>query len=161
QVRRLTRIVEDLFRLARADSGRYVLKTDDFYLDELLNETVHAATLLASSKNITIETPDLTELLYHGDENMLRQMISNLLDNAIKYTAPGGHILLELEAIEHYYVITITDSGPGIPAEAQPHIFERFFRGDKARSGYNNGDGGAGLGLSIARWAVEAHRGRL
>lgn len=162
QVRRLTRIVEDLFRLSRADSGRYVLKSHDFYLDELLNETAHAATLLASSKNIIIETPGPAELLYHGDEDLLRQMISNLLDNAIKYTSPGGTIRLGLEASGRDYVISIADSGPGIPAEAQPHIFERFFRADKSRNGgEHNGDGGAGLGLSIARWAAEAHHGCL
>jgi heavy metal sensor kinase len=162
QARRLAKIVEDLFRLARADSGRYVLNRHDFYLDELLSETAHAATLLAASKDITIEMPDCPELPYHGDEDMLRQMISNLLDNAIKYTPPGGRIRLGLKALDHDYVISITDSGPGIPAEAQPHIFERFFRADKSRSSEeNNGNSGAGLGLSIARWAAEVHRGSL
>jgi two-component system OmpR family sensor kinase len=162
QVRRLSRIVEDLFRLARADSGSYVLKPHDFYLDELLNETVQAAMLLAAPKNITIETPDLEEMLYHGDEDLLRQMISNLLDNAIKYTPPGGQIRLRLETREQDYILSIADSGPGIPSDAQPHIFERFFRADKSRTGAEpNGNGGAGLGLSIARWVAEAHHGRL
>jgi two-component system OmpR family sensor kinase len=161
QVRRLGRIVEDLFRLARADSGRYVLQPRDFYLDELLSETAGAATVLASSKGISIEMPQWSEVPYHGDEDMLRQMISNLLDNAIKYTPPGGRIRLDLEAREQNYAISISDSGPGVPAEAQAHIFERFFRADKSHSTGENGAGGAGLGLSIARWIAEAHKGRL
>jgi signal transduction histidine kinase len=161
QVRRLGRIVEDLFRMARADSGRYVLQPRDFYLDELLIETAQAAAVLASPKGISIETPDLSELPYRGDEDLLRQMISNLLDNAIKYTPPGGRIQLGLEARDQDYAISISDSGPGIPAEAQPHIFERFFRVDNAHGADSNGSGGTGLGLSIARWVAEAHRGRL
>jgi two-component system, OmpR family, sensor kinase len=84
------------------------------------------------------------------------------VDNAIKYTPPGGRVGLSLEVREQEYAISVFDSGPGIPAESQPYIFERFFRADKSRSGReNNGDGGAGLGLSIARWVAEAHRGRL
>lgn len=162
QVRRLSRIVENLFRLARADSGQYVLKPHGFYLDELLTETAHAATLLAAPKGISVEIPDLREAPYYGDEDMLRQMISNLLDNAIKFTPPGGRIGLALEAHQQDYAISVFDSGPGVPVEAQPHIFERFFRADKSRSiRENNGDGGAGLGLSIARWVAEAHQGRL
>jgi two-component system OmpR family sensor kinase len=162
QVRRLSRIVENLFRLTRADSGQYILNPHDLYLDELLTETARAATLLAAPKGISVEIPDLREAPYFGDEDMLRQMISNLLDNAIKYTPPGGRIGLALEAHQENYAISVFDSGPGIPVEAQAHIFERFFRADKSRSGReNSGDGGAGLGLSIARWVAEAHQGRL
>jgi two-component system, OmpR family, sensor kinase len=162
QALRLSRIVEDLFRLARADSGHYVLQTRPFYLDELLVEAAHAARLLASPKKISIEMPALDEMPYHGDEGLLRQMISNVIDNSIKYTPPGGKIRLRVEGSTEEFAITISDSGPGIPPEAQPHIFERFFRADEAHSnGDLNGSGGAGLGLSIARWVAEAHDGRL
>jgi heavy metal sensor kinase len=162
QVRRLARIVEDLFRLARADSGRHLLQSRDFYLDELLTDAAEAAMVLASSKGLSVEIPAFTELPYYGDEDLLRQMMSNLLDNAVKYTPPGGRIRLGLEVGREEYAIYITDSGPGIPSDAQPHIFERFYRADKSRSGgENSGDGGAGLGLSIARWVAEVHRGHL
>jgi two-component system, OmpR family, sensor kinase len=162
QVRRLSRIVEDLFRLARADSGHYVLQPRGFYLDELLTETARAARFLAGPKGISIEIPALPEVPYHGDEELLRQMISNLIDNSIKYTPPGGSVQLGLEVSGREYVIAISDSGPGIPPEAQPYIFERFFRADEAHSnGDHNGSGGAGLGLSIARWVAEAHQGHV
>jgi signal transduction histidine kinase len=162
QVRRSSRIVEDLFRLARADSGHYALQSHGFYLDELVTETVRTENLLAASKEICIETAALPEVPYYGDEALLRQMISNLIDNSIKYTPPGGKIRLGLEQREQGCAITVSDSGVGIPTDAQPHIFERFFRADKSHSnGDHNGTGGAGLGLSIARWVAEAHQGRL
>jgi two-component system OmpR family sensor kinase len=162
QVRRLSRIVENLFRLARADAGRYSLQPHGFYLDELLTETVRAATVLAASKRISVEIPKLSELPYYGDEDLLRQMLLNLLDNSVKYTMEGGTIRLGIEVRDQQYAITISDSGVGIPLEDQPHIFERFFRADRSRSRTeNDGIGGAGLGLSISRWIAEAHEGRL
>jgi heavy metal sensor kinase len=162
QVRRLGRIIEDLFRLSRADSGHYVLERNPFYLDELLAETGRAASMLAASKEISVQVPEVPELLYEGDEELMRRMIWNLLDNAIKYTAPGGSVQVRFEARQRSYAITVSDSGPGIPPEAQPYIFERFFRADEAHSRANNpGSGGAGLGLPIARWIAEAHQGRL
>jgi|SRR5579872_1578871 len=162
QVRRLSRIVEDLFRLARVDAGRYALQSHRFYLDELVTETARSERLLAASREICIETSVLPEVPYYGDEELLRQMISNLIDNSIKYTRPGGKIRLGLEQREREYLITVSDSGVGIPVEAQPRIFERFFRVDEARSnGDHHGTGGAGLGLSIARWIAEAHHGHL
>lgn len=162
QVLRLWRIVEDLLRLARADSGHYALQPHGFYLDELLTETARAATVLAESKGISIEIPHLSEHPYFGDEDLLRQMILNLLDNSIKYTPQGGKIRLDLDVCGTDYSITVSDSGIGIPVEAQPHIFERFFRAEKSHSrGEHDGLGGAGLGLPISRWIAEAHQGRL
>lgn len=162
QARRLSRIVEDLFQLARVDAGRYVLQPQRFYLDELVTETARTEGILAVSKQIRIETPVLPEVPYYGDQELIRQMISNLIDNSIKYTKPGGKIRLALERRDQSYLITVSDSGVGIPVEAQAHIFERFFRADEARSnGSHHGTGGAGLGLSIARWVAEAHRGCL
>lgn len=165
QTARLARIVEDMFTLARADAGRRELRLRDFYLDELISETTRAAALLAEQKGITVECAQKQEIRYRGDEDLLRQMILNLLDNAIKYTPSGGQVRLQLGQEGSKYVITVTDTGSGIPIEEQQRIFERFYRTDKARfrTEQNNKaiGSGAGLGLSIARWIAEAHNGSL
>ena len=163
QARRLTHIVEDMFTLARADIGQRVLAQNEFFLDKLLCETVRAAEVLATRKGITIEAGEFPQTRYRGDESLLRQMILNLLDNAIKHTAPGGIVRIALERRSINYAIVVSDTGTGIPPEAQSHIFERFYRVDKARSRADASEvgGGAGLGLSIAKWTAEAHLGRL
>ncbi|HEV7859688.1 MAG TPA: heavy metal sensor histidine kinase [Pyrinomonadaceae bacterium] len=162
QARRLTRIVEDMFTLARADAGRRALHHNHFYLDHLLLETARAANVLGARKGLLIEVADFPETTYQGDEGLLRQMILNLLDNAMKYTPAGGVVRVQLDQHDSLYTISVTDTGVGIPLEARPHIFERFYRVDKARARSEATDGaGAGLGLSIARWIAEAHHGRL
>ena len=162
QTDRLTRIVEDMFTLARADAGKRELSKHDFYLDELLAETASAAAVLAKRKGVIVECTSGIETPYRGDEDLLRQMILNLLDNAIKFTSAGGRVHLQLSQNNSKHLITISDTGPGIPAEAQPYIFERFYRADHARSRSDQVNGsGAGLGLSIARWIAEAHDGSL
>ena len=162
QTDRLTRIVEDMFTLARADAGKRELSKHDFYLDELLAETASAAAVLAKRKGVIVECTSGKETPYRGDEDLLRQMILNLLDNAIKFTSAGGRVHLQLSQNNSKHLITISDTGPGIPAEAQPYIFERFYRADHARSRSDQVNGsGAGLGLSIARWIAEAHDGSL
>lgn len=163
QARRLTRVVEDMFMLARADSGRRTLSFHDFRLDGLIRETMRAGTVLAERKGVKLEASALPPTPYHGDEGLLRQMLMNLLDNAIKHTPSGGTVSLGLEKQSATYRITITDTGSGIPAEAQPRIFDRFYRVDKARSRADATErgGGAGLGLSIAKWIAQAHQGHL
>jgi heavy metal sensor kinase len=163
QARRLTRIVADMFTLARADAGRRTLNPSDFYLDELLWESVRAAEILGSRKDVTIKVGTLAGVPYRGDEGLLRQLILNLLDNAIKHTPSGGEVQVSLESQNSQYRIIVSDSGTGIPSEAQPHIFERFYRVDKSRSRTEASDlgAGAGLGLSIARWIAEIHHGRV
>jgi two-component system OmpR family sensor kinase len=162
QARRLTRIVEDMFTLARADAGRRALHHNHFYLDNLLLETARAANVLGARKGLAIEVADFPEIPYQGDEGLLRQMVLNLLDNAMKYTPAGGVVRVQLDQHDSLYTISVTDTGVGIPLEARPHIFERFYRVDKARARSEATDGaGAGLGLSIARWIAEAHHGRL
>jgi heavy metal sensor kinase len=162
QTRRLTRIVEDMFLLARADAGRQPLHPSNFYFDELLAEAARAASVLSARKGVEVVLAPVPEVLYHGDHDLLRQMLLNLLDNAIKYTPPGGSIRVHLQQQKTQYLITVADTGIGIPPEAQPHLFERFYRVDKARArtALSNGSG-AGLGLAIARWIAEAHNGRL
>ncbi|MGA9771872.1 MAG: heavy metal sensor histidine kinase [Blastocatellia bacterium] len=162
QSRRLTRIVEDMFALARADSGRYPLRKSRFYLDELIEETARAAIVLASRKKISIDVANSSESIFHGDEDLMRRMVLNLLDNAIKYTPAGGTVRLRLTRKEEKYFIEVSDTGTGIPDEAQSHIFERFYRTDKARSRSEGaGSSGAGLGLAIARWIAQSHEGSL
>jgi signal transduction histidine kinase len=119
--------------------------------------------VLATSKGITIEVGEIPEVHSRGDEGLLRQMVLNLLDNAIKHTLPGGVVRIALERKSTTYAVVVSDTGTGIPLEAQPHIFERFYRVDKARSRAEASavGGGAGLGLAIAKWTAEAHLGRL
>jgi heavy metal sensor kinase len=160
EAQRLARIVEDLFTLTRADAGEYRLAHADFYLDELVADGVRAARALAQAKNITLSVVAATEMPVRADEDLVRRMILNLLDNAIKYTPAGGNISIVSGSVPGGYEVSVIDSGPGIPPEMQSRIFERFFRVDRARS-RSGVDGGAGLGLSIARWIAEAHLGRI
>jgi heavy metal sensor kinase len=162
QTRHLTRIVEDMFTLARADAGQRQPESRDLYLDELVAETTRAAQVLAERKGLKVEIAPLDETPYRGDEGLLRQMLLNLLDNAVKYTPAGGAVRVSLAQYDSTHEITVTDTGAGIPPEAQSRIFERFYRADKSRTRTETcANGGAGLGLSIARWIAEAHNGQI
>jgi len=158
---RLTKIVEDLFTLARADAGQYPLTLADFYLDELVTECSRSVRTLAAAKQITVRCDASKEMPIRADEALLRRMIMNLLDNAIKYTPPGGSVAVVWGVQDSQYRVAVSDTGEGIPSELQPRIFERFFRADKVRSRSESDGGGAGLGLSISRWIVQAHGGQL
>jgi two-component system, OmpR family, sensor kinase len=158
---RLAHIIEDLFTLARADAGQYPLTLRDAYLDEIASGALLRARSLALAKNINLVPAIETDLPIQADEALLGRMLLNLLDNAIKYSPPGSTVTLTCRRDADRYVLSVADNGPGIPAELQSRIFERFFRADKARSRSEGETGGAGLGLSIARWIVEAHHGQL
>jgi signal transduction histidine kinase len=158
---RLTQIVDDLFTLARADAGQYPLTPRDFYLEELVADCLRTTRTLALAKQISVSGDSSDELPICADEGLIRRMLLNLLDNAIKYTPPGGKVSVSCTLSNNEYCLSVSDTGRGVPKDMQQRIFERFFRVDEARSrGENNGTG-AGLGLSIARWIAEAHRGRL
>ena len=161
EAERLTRIVEDLFTLTRADAGQYPLQPRVLYLDELIAECVHATRTLAHAKKISLTFDGAPESPIRADESLLRRMLLNLLDNAIKYTPELGRVTVSCRRNGREYAVSIADTGSGIPAELRPRIFERFFRVDKARSRSENDGGGAGLGLAISRWIAEAHQGRL
>jgi heavy metal sensor kinase len=160
---RLTRMVEDLFTLARADAGEYPLVLSDFYLDECLGECVRSVRTLAAQKELVMSyQPPPTEIAFRGDESLVRRMVLNLLHNAIKYTPHGGQVHVVLKDHQQSCEVIISDTGPGIPRAAQPHVFDRFFRVDKARSRDESLNGsGAGLGLSIAKWVAELHGGSI
>src|SRR6201999_332852 len=132
--KRLKRIVEDLFTLARADAGQYPLSYSDFYLDELASDCAKNVRTLAAAKQIGVACEPGGEALIRADEALVRRMVLNLLDNAIKYTPAGGSVRLHIAARDGVYDLSVTDSGPGIPVELQSRVFERFFRVDKARS---------------------------
>lgn len=164
--RRLTRIVEDLFMLARADAGQYQVRLSDFYLDEVVGESVRALRSLAAQRRVEMRYETSGELPLRADEALIRRMVVNLLDNAIKYTPANGTVDVTCVRRGSQYLLTVADTGIGIPSEAQPHVFERFYRADKARSsaevmGDHDPGSGAGLGLAIARWIAEVHHGQL
>jgi heavy metal sensor kinase len=154
--RRLSRLVDDLLNLARADAGRVKLQAQEFYWNDLLSECCRSVQSLAAARQIDLVCRSAADTPFLGDEELLRRMTLNLLDNAIRYTPPGGKVLAELEAHGDEVRIRISDTGIGIAPDAAAHVFERFFRADKARS---RGNGGFGLGLAIVKWIAESHRG--
>jgi heavy metal sensor kinase len=160
EARRLSRVVDDMFTLSRADAGQYPVSFREFYLDELASDCVQSMRSLAAAKSISLLTNSDREFPIVADESLIRRMLLNLLDNSIKYTPNGGTVSITTRATADAAEISVTDNGPGIPSELQPRIFERFFRGDQARS-RSNPNNGAGLGLSIAKWIAEAHHGSL
>jgi heavy metal sensor kinase len=163
QAARLSRIVDDLFTLARADAGTYPLRQMPMYLDEVVEEVVRAARVLASTREVSIEAAAIPSAAFTGDEELIRRLMVNLLDNAIRYTPAGSTVRVDLAPAPGGYALSISDQGPGIPVDVQRHIFERFYRADAARTRRDRGtdDGGAGLGLALGRWIAEVHGGRL
>jgi heavy metal sensor kinase len=160
QASRLSRVVEDMFALTRADMNQLPLDISELYLDEIVADTTRAAGILAERKGVHLKSQDLQEAPYRGDDRLLRQMISNILDNAIKFTPEGGTVEVQFKRAGASYEITVVDTGCGIPDDLQGRVFDRFFRADGARAG-TNGSGGAGLGLAISRSIAELHEGRL
>jgi heavy metal sensor kinase len=159
EAERLSRIVENLFLLARQPVDAVSMTRETVRLDQLVTDCARAASVLAVQKGLRLQLQDhLPAITVTGDDEMLKRMLLNLLDNAVKYTPEGGAISIDLGSPDGHARIVVTDTGIGIPAEDQPRIFDRFFRVDKARS---RALGGAGLGLSIARWIVEGHGGIL
>jgi two-component system, OmpR family, sensor kinase len=160
--KRLARIVEDLFTLARADAGQYPVEKSNMYLDETVGHCVRSVDSLATQRGLKLEfMTSAHELFFTGDESLLERMTLNILDNAIKYTPRGGSIRVRLDRNGRSCKLVIADTGIGIPPALQPRIFERFFRADQARSRDGGRNGSAGLGLAIARWIAELHDGNL
>jgi heavy metal sensor kinase len=154
EVERLARIVEQLFAISRLDAGESQAEWVQFDLAELAATTAEQMSLLAEDKGISVSCAAAQPVLVDGDRARLKQVVVNLLDNAIKYTPEKGRIQLRVAASNGYSVLEISDNGIGIPADALPHVFERFFRVDKART---RDPEGAGLGLSIVKSICTAH----
>jgi heavy metal sensor kinase len=161
---RLGRLVDDLLLLSRADAGELPARRERLYLEELMQDSARAARGLATTRGVSLIAPPAEEAPFVGDSHMLRRLFMILLDNAIKYTPRGGEVRLTLDRdlAGERYLITVEDTGPGVPAWATERIFERFFRVDESRARAqeeNIGAPSAGLGLAIARLTAEAHGG--
>jgi heavy metal sensor kinase len=160
EVDRLSMLVDRLLTLSRADSGEAMLARDRVDLAELAEEVTTQLDVLAEEKqqSLTVEASGLSICM--GDRMVLRQALLNLVDNAIKYSPAGGRIAVKVSTSpDGKAILDVTDTGPGIPVEMRPRVFDRFYRADRSRSRENGG--GTGLGLSIARWAVEVNGGQL
>jgi heavy metal sensor kinase len=153
----LQKIIDDLMLLARSDSGRYPLQKKPFPLDLILKETAEDFRLLGEKRNIKVVIQRLDPAEFMGDEQLMRRLLLNLSDNALKYTS-HGQITYSLALSQESVEIRIADTGIGIPDEERPYIFDRFYRVDKARS---LSTGGSGLGLAISKWIAEMHDGTL
>ena len=155
---RLTRLVGGLLMLAQAESGKLTLVLMPVELDLLLTEVFTEMRVLAGSK-IHVHLNEIDQVVVNGDRDRLKQVMLNLVSNAIQYTPQGGDVYLSLAKIGDQARIIIRDTGPGIPAEDLPHIFDRFYRAEKSRT--RSTTSGFGLGLSIAHWIVEHHGGQI
>lgn len=154
---RLTLLIDDLLLLAKLDAGRIVLNLQPAALRLAAQEVVEDLTPRAREREMTIDNTLPPGLIAQADTERLRQVLSNLIDNAIKYGRPAGKITLSGKALDEKRVeICVQDDGPGISAEARARIFERFYRADKARS---REQGGTGLGLAIVKHVVQRHGG--
>ena len=158
EVERLARIVEGLFAVSRLDAGEAQKECVAFDLADLATNTADQMMLLAEDKGISVSCNAPKAVTVEGDRARMKQVVVNLLDNAIKYTPDGGAICLSVSKSSGKALLEVEDNGFGIPPEAQPHIFERFFRVDKSRS---REMGGAGLGLSIVKSICAAHGGQV
>ncbi|MDD4680511.1 MAG: HAMP domain-containing sensor histidine kinase, partial [Clostridia bacterium] len=159
EIDRLNAIITDLLILVqmdKEDTVRSRFKKDPVLLNELVQRTMKGLQLLADQKNIRLELFDEEEVIVPGDRLKLQQVISNIIDNGIKYTPEGGRVTIEVYDTPNFGVVKVSDTGFGIAPEELGHIFDRFYRIDRARS---RSTGGTGLGLSIAKRIVMLHNG--
>jgi signal transduction histidine kinase len=161
QINQMTEMVENLLTLARADEGRAPLAVEECDLRELVLDVGETAGILGEEAGVTaVHTIPETPVRLAVDRHRIREMLLNMVTNAIKYTPQGGTVSLGLEEQHDAVIFTVRDTGIGIAAGDLPHIFERFWRADPARS--RTGDRpGIGLGLAITKWIVEAHGGSI
>ena len=158
EVNRMSEIIESLLELSRAEEKGLSLNLQEVELHELLQDLFQQTSPLAGEKGLQFECDCTRPVCIQGDSMRLRQVFMNLLENALKYTESGGKVRLSLETDNVYAKVAVSDTGPGIPADDLPSIFDRFYRVDKAR---NRAHGGSGLGLSLVKSYTEAHGGRI
>ena len=157
ETERLTHLVDNLLTLARGDAGKANLTPQAKDLSVLVGEVVEELRVLSEEKSQTLSSDSLPSIMVTADETTLRQAVSNVLHNAIEHTQKKGHVKVVTARTEDgNAIIDIIDDGPGIPEPERKKVFERFYRVDRARS---RKEGGVGLGLAIARWAVEVNGG--
>lgn len=155
---RLTRLVGGLLLLAQAESGKLPLNFQPVELDLLITEVFQEMRIIAGDK-VHVHLNEIDQMLVNGDRDRMKQVLINLVANAIQYTPQNGDVFLSLAKVGNQARIVCRDTGPGIPAEDLPHIFERFYRAEKSRT--RGKSTGFGLGLSITKWIVEHHSGRI
>ncbi len=160
EVTRMADLVNSLLSLARADEGRFDIVRDVVLLDSMLRDIAETATILGEPNGIAVTVTECEALTVEGDAPRLRQLLLNLVENAIKYTSVGGTVELSLASEDGTAVLTVRDTGLGIAAADLPFIFERFWRADRARS-RASGRAGSGLGLAISQYIAQAHGGTL
>jgi signal transduction histidine kinase len=158
EVDRLSTLVETLLRLSYGDAGSVRLTREPIDLGQLVRDVVASLTILSEERRIRIEVRVTRAVSVSADRLVLREGLTNVIDNAIKYGPPESVIDVGIDAGRDEAVVTVADQGPGIAPEYRERIFDRFFRIDAARSRDN---GGAGLGLAISKWAIEANGGRI
>jgi len=158
EVQRLTKIVDGLSLLTKADAGLINLKREPLRMEELVRDSFADAQILAQAYEVKVELGRCEEISLSGDRHRLRQLLLNLTDNAIKYNQAQGRVKIELRRADTFAELQITNTGPGIPSDIQGRVFDRFFRGDASHA---NTVDGCGLGLSIAQWIVTAHGGTI
>jgi heavy metal sensor kinase len=158
EVDRLIRLVGSLLTLAKADAGQIPIACEVVNLGELITAAVEQVRPVARQRDLDVRVEPGPDVTLKADEDLLLQLLLNLLDNAVKYTPSGGQVTVGWSADGRHVDLWVRDTGIGIASEHLPHIFDRFYRADKARS---RAEGGAGLGLSICRWIAEAHGGSI
>jgi len=158
EAQRLTGIVDALTLLTKADAGQVSLAREPVRLAELMRESFEDAQILAESNDVHVTLAECADAVVVGDRHRLRQLLLNLVDNAVKYNRPGGSVAMSLRNRDGSAEIEIVNTGDGIPAALQPRVFDRFVRGDDAR---HKAVDGCGLGLTIAQWIAHAHAGSI
>jgi len=157
EIDRMTKIIDDLLLLSKADSKDILIKTEDIALKDLIIDVCMNMQIFAKNKGVELVLGDIDEVILKGDELKLRRMLCNIIENGIKYTSQGGKVEVYSSTNNGYINIHIKDNGIGIPENDIKFIFDRFYRGDKSR----RRESGSGLGLSISKWIAEAHRGTI
>ena len=161
EVNRMTEMMDSLLMLARADEGRAPLHLEELDFKELLSELTETASILAEHSSVDVRVAVPAErIVLQADRGRVRQLVMNLLTNAVKYTMPGGAVVVSCEAEDGTLILRVRDTGIGIAAGDLPHIYDRFWRADPARS-RTSVRPGAGLGLAISKWIAEAHGGSI
>ena len=153
----LTRLVEDMLLMARADAQALPVQSVDFALRDVVESAARAMRTLAAAKGVDLRSTTDGAMPMRGDPELVRRMLVDLLDNGVKFTPAGGAVGIRTRAEGSSYIIEVHDSGSGIPAAAQPHVFDRFYRADRVRTP----GAGSGLGLAIARSIAELHGGSI
>jgi len=158
EIDKLTRLIGRLLTVTKAESGLLTLESKPVHIEALLRDLADTLSVLASAKNIALNFEYGPDLVAIGDAQWLKHVVLNVIDNAIKYTPEGGAVTVKSTRSGKSVIIEIRDTGVGIAPEALPHIFERFYRGESSRA--ENVDG-VGLGLNLAKWIVDHHRGHI